>query len=239
LRPGERQYVRHGVDLDAQIKEKSSRREELVENVTFETERLVEHVRVKQSCTHELENRSAQERTLALVLAAGKNAIVTGADETDIDRASSHAVALFRVAARTRTERLVTTEEEFSRGTHVFSLTWKQLQALEKLDSLSAKTRADLSIVAQAQHALETAVNSIDSMKKELDEVEKDLAGLGKHLEALGDNAGGGGATRFIKRILAGEDQLNELRRRQTACAKDVETLRTSLRAALEKLAKA
>jgi hypothetical protein len=57
-------------------------------------------------------------------------------------------------------------------------------------------------------------------------------------LEALGEKAGPEGAAPFVKRILAGEDKLDELRRQKVAADKEVETLRASVRAALAGLAK-
>jgi hypothetical protein len=238
LKPGQHAYLRHGMDLDVQAKEKSSNRVEEVVNLTFDNGHLVERLRVKQTATYEFENRSSQERTLALVLAAGANAKVVGADETDMDGTSAHPAAIFHVPARSRTQRPITFEENLLRSIDVNSLTWALLNTLQKSDSLSAKTRTDLAAVSVKQRELEASLGTIARMKSDVDEVEKDLARLRKDLEALGEKAGPEGAAPFVKRILAGEDKLNELRRQKVAADKEVETLRASVRDALAGLAK-
>ena len=173
-----------------------------------------------------------------MALAAGVNAKVVGADETDTDGTSDHPAAFFRVSARSRTQRPVTVEENLLRYVEVRSLTWSWLNTLEKLASLSTETRSALAIVGDRQHELETALGTVAVMKSDIGEIEKNLIRLRKDLEALGEKAGPEGAAPFVKRILAGEDKLNELRKQQVAAEKEVETLRSSVRAALAGLAK-
>ncbi len=237
LKPGERRFVEYGADLDVELDARTMQTSEEPKRLTFTNESLEEHFIKRTRLHYTIENRSGHARAAFVVLGVVQNAQVTGADALDFDTAQSRPLAIFKVAAREKLERDVTTDEGLSRRTALNALTAKQLGNFAASGNLPQPDRDAARDAAAAQQRLEDlAVESV-KLAADVKQVERDLDRLREHLKALGGDQSGSGATKvFAQRILSSEDQLTALRHKQDTLSAATTTQRDAVRAALSKL---
>jgi hypothetical protein len=237
LKPGERRFLQFGADLDLELERKKHKSEEEPRRVTFEHDTLSLHYLRRTDLTYSIENRGGRGRAVYLALQVVKNATVTGADAVDYDETAAQPVAVFDLAARTKVERSLRTEEGLVRHTALGHLTAAGLKELLAKKSLPSKTGQILVDAMARQEELERTRREIDKNRAASAELQGDIGRLREHLKAAGgDKAGAGagaGAGVLVKRILAAEDRLTALRRALESLEADVKRRQEAVRAVL------
>ncbi len=245
LKPGERRFLQVGNDLDAEVTSKERTRTEESKRLTFQNGRLEEHFLATTKQRWELENRGGTPRTFYVVLAADKNAKITGTDRVDFDEVTSKPIVIFDAPAKSKSVRPFVVTEGLSRATSIDGLTGKHVRELLAKSSLPA---AELAVLAQAEpriRALEAEHTKASEADKITTTVQADIERLREHMKALGgggggaDNRGGGAgaaASPLVKRLLEAEDRLEAARKNKEAAAKELDKKRDAVRDALDKL---
>ena len=145
LKPGERRFVRFGLDLDVNVRtepEKGKPTVDATERLTYQNGMLLEHFRRTTDATYVFENRSGRARAVYLALPLGTNAQVTGADEMDFDAATSTPIASPAWARRRGFEREIVTVEGLSSSIAIEALTAEKLTTVAASPHLAAADRA-------------------------------------------------------------------------------------------------
>jgi hypothetical protein len=236
LKPRERRFIQFGADLDVELSVQTEASTEELRKLGYEAGALTEHFLRRSRRMLAIENRSGQERTVALALDVVSNARVTGADELDFDTAASRPLALFKLAPRQRLDRRLDSEEGLSRATALSALRSARLVELAAVETLSDAERRRASEAAARQKELEETRVAMDRTKADIAAVDKDLERLREHLKAMGEKAHAAGPNPFVQRILAAEDKLAALRKKLEAGEQEAEQRRKAVKAALEKL---
>jgi hypothetical protein len=231
LKPEESTSVEFGFDLDVEDKVREAEQRDEPKLLRFANRTLVEHYVRRRTISHYLENRSGSERDVFVALDLVNNAEVKGAEEIVYDSQKARAYAVFRLAARASAERTLSVVEGLSRTHAVRTLTRTRLASLAGAPGLPEAQRNVLheAIVALAEADARLALRAAAQTELELREAE--AARFREHARGLG-----AAGERLVERLLAAEDQAQELRRKIRAFG--AESFRFSLRAtrALERL---
>ena len=242
LKPGERRFITFGQDLDVELRGKNTRATEEPKRLVWDkaTKTLEEHYLRTSDFTYTIENRSGHGRSVVLAMAIAANATLTGPDQVDFDQASSRPLAVFAVDARKSVERTARAVEGLRRSTPFASLTSARMTEMGSSASLEAARRA----VAQGggarlREAEDAAKAGRRKTKAGIAEVEKDLERMREHMKALsGERPGGGGPNPFAARVLAAEDKLTALRKKQDTFRADAKARSEAALVALARLAR-
>ncbi len=240
LKPGERRFVRFGVDLDVNVKtlpEKGKATIDATERLTYVGGALLEHFRRTTDVTYLFENRSAYARAVYLSLPLGANATITGADEVDFDSTTSTPIAVTRVGPRARFEREIVTVEGLASPLPFESITAEKLAKVAASPQLAASDKAVATEALARQGALEETRRAKALATEELAAIEAELGRLREDAKAVGPERGAAAPPEFVKRLLATED-------RHASALKHMDDLKTaektrteSVRATLARLA--
>jgi hypothetical protein len=237
LKPGERQFLQYGADLDVELKATRAKASEESKRLTFANDALEEHFLRETRADYEIENRASRPRAVYAAQRLDRNASLKGADRVDFDAGSSVPTAVFVVPARSKAKKSLVAVEGLSRKTPADKLTAERLAQLASAPSLAGPERAAAGEAAARQRELETARKASEEHRAEIAELEKDLERLREHLEALGGEKGAGaGANPFVRRILAAEDRLSAARKRLEGHERDARAKGADVRRALERL---
>ena len=234
LRPGERSFVRHGADLDLEVRAGKRAVAEEIRSVRFANDALEQHFVRTTRVAWTVENRSGLPRTAMVRLDIVKNARVEGVDAVELDEASGRPVARLAAPARQACERAVVLVEGLERRTPLGSLDG---EALRKLGAapLPPAQRAPLEVAARAADAGKDALRRKTEAERELGRREADIERLRKSLEATrGDRRGPEAA--LVSRVLAAEDALVRLRERIDDLDGEIARHRQVVKAALAPL---
>jgi hypothetical protein len=241
LKPGERKFLTYGLDLDVELREKNPRATEATKRLVWRkaSDTLEEHYLRTRDVTYAIENRSGQARKVALETAIAWNATLTGADKVDFDDASSHPIATFDIAGKTSAERAVHSVEGLERSTRFAALSSARLTEIGASPSLDAGDRAAVTEASALLHEAEDDGAKSVETKAEVAELEKDLVRLREEVHALAaDRAGAAQGNPFVGRLVAAEDKLGLLRKRQAGLDSEWKAKREAAKVALGKLAR-
>jgi hypothetical protein len=239
LKPGERRFLTFGADLDVVVKVDSTGDETPKRLVYTKSDMLEEHFLRATRFDYAIENRSGKPRSVYVVLPLTANATVTGADALDFDLAGGTPVAVFHVAARQKLGRTLAAVEGLSHAVALSDVAAARLTELAATSSLAAADRAVATEAAQRQGEFEQTRAGIQKTKAEVAEVTKDLDRLRENLKAMGGDKGAAPANHpFVTRIVAAEDRLTGLRKKEEALEADTVKRRAAVKAVLEKLAR-
>ncbi len=234
LKPGEKRFVRYGVDLDVEVREERSRTTDAVKRLTFDAGTVTEHFLRTRVFDYELENRSGQPRTLCIGLPGGEKAEVKGADRLELDEATGSLVMVFRSEPRQKTRRTLQSVEGLRRSHSQDALTAKWLDEVAAQPGLDA---ADQPIVKEAAAKLtvvEAGETALAALRKELAAVEADLQRWREHVKAI--NAEKAAAAPLVNRILAAEDRRAAIVQRIERQESEQRTRREAVRLVLARL---
>lgn len=239
LKPGEKRFVQYGVDLDVEVSTVRSQRKDEPQRMVFADGALEEHFLRRTDALYRIENRSGLARTLHLPIKVQPNAQVQGADRLDFDPQAHHAVAIFELAAQSRSERPLSTTEGLVERRQVEHLNAAWLLTLSTTTSLPAAERATLAEAATRQKELEDAAKDLDKTRTELKKTEKEVERLREHLKAMAHDANAGAAqSPIVKRVLDTEDRLTAQQKKIEGIEGDQEKRREAIRKTLERLPK-
>jgi hypothetical protein len=236
LKPGERRFIRYGVDLDIDAKVVKSKASDATERLTFDAGTLVEHFLRTTDATYAFESRSGHPRAVYVAMHIDRNAKLTGADAVDYDAASSTPLAVLRVAAGKRIERAIVSVEGLSRRLALASLTAEGLATIAASSELAAGDRAIATEALARQRQLEETRKAQKQANVDLAADEKELARLREDTKALGGERGAAPPAEFVKRILAAEDRHAAARKQLEALEVEEKTRAKNVATALGKL---
>jgi hypothetical protein len=236
LKPGERRFIRYGVDLDVETKVVKSTTSDATERLTFDAATLVEHFLRTTDATYAFENRSGHPRAVYVAMHIARNAKLTGADSVDYDAASSTPLAVLRLAPGKRVERGITSVEGLSRPVALASLTAEALAKIVASPGLVANDRAIAAEALARQRELEETRKEQVQASVDLAADEKELARLREDTKALGGDRGAAPPAEFVKRMLAAEDRHAASRKRLEALEAEEKTRAKNVESALAKL---
>jgi hypothetical protein len=239
LKPGERRFVRFGVDLDVNVKaiaEKGKPVTNETERLTYAGGVLVEHFRRTTDTTYAFENRSGHASAVYLTLHLGTNAKVTGADAIDFDSATSTPLAVTRMGPKARFEREIVTVEGLASAVALESLSAERLSKVAASPRLAAADRAIATDALARQEELEETRRARSRATEDLAAIEKELERLREDAKAVGGERGAATAPEFVRRLLAAEDRHASARKRLDELETEDKARVEMLRSTLEKL---
>ncbi len=172
FKPGEKRFVQYGVDLDVEVKEVRSQRKDEPQRVVFDNGVVEEHFLRRSDMLYRIENRSGLARTLHLAMKVQPNAQVQGADRLDFDAEENRSIAIFELAAQSRSERPVSTIEGLATHHKLKALQSAWLLNLANATAVPAAERAVLTEAAARQKELEDTVKELEKSRGELKKIE-------------------------------------------------------------------
>ncbi|PRQ09989.1 hypothetical protein [Enhygromyxa salina] len=219
LKPGERRFLEIGDDPDTELTIVSRESADLPKQLVSARGDLQEHFLRTTTIVLDLANRSGQARQVHVVVDAGSNTTINGADRVDFDVDRGHPLAIFELQPNARVEaRKLVIQEGLSRTTSVTSLALIRVERLSTAASLTAPERAVMKATHERLTELRAAEAEVARLDAEIVTITADIERLRGHLEAMsGDSAGEKGP--LVTRLLSTEDQL-QVRRRELAAAK-------------------
>ncbi len=234
LRPGERSFVRHGADLDLEVRAGKRAVTEEIRSVRFAGEALEQHFVRTTRVGWTIENRSGLPRTAMVRLDIVKNARVEGVDAVELDEASGRPVARLAAPARSTRERALVLVEGLERKMPLGALDGESLRKLAAAP-IAPGQRAPLEAAARAADAVKESARKKTDAERELGRREADIERLRKSLEATrGDRRGPEAA--LVSRVLAAEDALVRLRERIDDLDAEIARHRQAVKVALAPL---
>lgn len=237
LTPGQRQFATIGDDLDVEleIRDRTSTREP--KRLVFANGSLQEHYLRTRTFKAVFRNRAGRTRHITVRVDARRNARIDGAQSVDFDKERAAPLARFTVPANTEEDiRAVRIVEGLVAFTRVEGLTAERMQALGTSESIVASERKVVADAAPLSAQLATRRRELADITKDIKTTEKDLKRLRGYLQAAAERSSGGDNP-LIARVLATEDKLADLRRRERTGGDAVAAARTALAIALEPLA--
>ena len=239
LKPGERRFLQIGNDLDGEVtREKLSLHEES-KRLTLEGDALHEHFLLTRTERWDLENRGGSRRLFDVVLDAGKNAKVTGADRVDFDESGGKPLLVFDVKAKEKRTQSLVIVEGLSRSFSLDNLTEKLIQKLLAKTSIQSEDRATLEQALPRVRAFEAGRTTVLSAQHVGGEADQALERLREDLKALGGGASAGGGTAaapLVKRLVDAEDRVDAAQKAKEAAEKTLGERRDAVRLALATL---
>ncbi|MGB1016710.1 MAG: hypothetical protein ACPG4T_21405, partial [Nannocystaceae bacterium] len=181
-------------------------------------------------------NRSGYEREVHLVLDAGRNATVEGADGIDFDSTTGQPLAIFKVPPGKSKPRKLVVKRGLRFRSSVSNIDAEALQALAETEGLAQATRQVLTQAVTQANKVAAVREKIEELDNERETVTEDLERLREHLKALGDGERGASKP-LLTRLLATEDRLQKIRRDHASAEKSVSQELNRLRTQLEALA--
>jgi hypothetical protein len=242
LKPGERQFLTYGTDLDVDLRSVDVRTSDEPRRLVWDKaqQRLEEHYTRTSDFTYAIENRSGHPRSVVLAMSLDRNATLSGPDSVDYDTAAARPLAVFATAPHSKVERKAHAVEGLERPIAFSALTAAQLGEMASAASLDAGDRAAAVEAAARLRDAEDDTKAAAQAKSDIAEVEQDLARLREHMKALAGErpAGGAVANPFAVRVLAAEDKLTALRKKLDALEADAKARSEAAQKALTKLAR-
>ncbi len=236
LKPGERQFMELGNDLDVTLEEHPGSVLSEFEHVSYSHGSLRGHELKTTTETYLLHNRAGSARRVGVKLSVVRNSKVEGADGIEFDETKSEPWAMFQLPSGAKQERHVTLREGIS---HPLQATPRGLEELQKVMASPKLPTAEREILAEASQKIEEQQKKqrdLEHAEKERQESEHELERLRKDLEAThGDHAQGEHAA-LMKRVIDAEDRLSALQKQQDKLKDDVEGLEKATKETLARL---
>ncbi|KIG13108.1 hypothetical protein DB30_00573 [Enhygromyxa salina] len=222
LKPGERRFLEIGDDPDTELTIVDRESDDLPKQLVYlegGNGDLQEHFLRTTTITLDLANRSGQARHVHVLVAAGSNTTIEGADKVDFDVDRGQPVAIFELAPNGRIDaRKLVIKEGLSRTNAVTSLSLPRIERLSTARSLTEAERTAITATQAKLIELRAAEAEVTRLDAEIATITADIERLRGHLQAMsGDSAGEKGP--LVTRLLSTEDQL-QIRRRELAAAK-------------------
>ncbi len=237
LKPAERRIIAYGNDLDVTVTNETLNTREVIKKLTYLNDHITTHFVQFSTEAYRIHNRSAHARLVYWPLHIGTNGKVSGADELDFEAVSSRPVAVFRIAARQKVERKLKIELGLA-GTS--ALDTLDMNTLTRWATTTSLPEAERQVVREARSKLKAVQqldDDIDRIKRASSEITSDLNRLREHLKAMGGSSPMAGRTNpFVTRILAKEDELAKLRKKQQETADQKDRKLDELRDVFKKL---
>jgi hypothetical protein len=240
LKPGERQFVQVGEDLDVEMRVTGRKRREEAQRLALQEGELEEHFVRTDEVDIALDNRSGHSRAVHIRINAVVNATVEGADRLDFDVTRNSPLAIVDLDAGARgATRTLTVAQALSRRTAVGSLTAERLRELAGATALPEPEREVARVAVERQEALEAADKELTHARAQVTSLGKDIERLRAHVAALGDREANTARHPLVVRLVAAEDRLEEARRTVERHAANVEVRKQGVREALAGLPEA
>jgi hypothetical protein len=239
LKPGERRFVRFGLDLDVNVEtepEKGKPTVDATERLTYQNGKLLEHFRRTTDATYVFENRSGRARAVYLTLPLGTNAQVTGADEMDFDAVTSTPIAITRVGPKARLEREIVTTEGLASWIAIEALTTEKLATVAASPHLAAADRAIANEAHVRQGELEETRRARTHATEDLTTIERELERLREDAKAVGGERGAATPPELVRRLLSAEDRHAAARKHLGELETEEKTRTESVRSTLARL---
>jgi hypothetical protein len=240
LKPGERQFVQVGEDLDVELRVNQQKTREQVERLVISAGMVEVHfVRTKEEAI-ELRNRSSSAREVHLRIDAVANSTVDGADRVDFDAARGSPLAVVQLdAGKGPVSRTLTVAEGLSRRSAPKDLSVEQLRAFADAETLPATEREAARVAAVRREALDAARKELRTARFHLSTLTRDIERLREHVSALGDSQVDTARHPLVVRLVAAEDRLDQARQAVEQQAAVVEAREEAVLSALMALPKA
>ncbi len=234
LKPGERRFLEIGDDPDLELEIASAEQRDEPQLLAFERDALVEHLVRITSLELSWRNRSGQPRSLHVLVPAGSNTEVQGADRVDFDLDRGKPLAIFAVAPASEGKpRSVVVREGISRTVAFDGIDVAALERLPLATTLPAAARKVAAEALTRRRAQADSEAEFAALETEIATATADIERLRGHLQAMGD---GGEKNPLVTRLLAGEDKLTRLRAEQDALQLELGRRKAATRAVLETL---
>lgn len=208
LKPKESRVIEFGLDLDVELTNDGTDREDETRLVAWQGGGLVEHFVRRHRVGYVIENKSGRARSVFVGLSYVQNAKVAGADEVIWDQKSARALAVFRTPHRAKVKRTLVVNEGLSRPVGALSST--RLREIAAAKSLPASQRAALEAAAGVLIEAEVRLGAKTKKTAELAETERDILRLRANARAVGAAK----SSEIVRRLLAAEDRGTALRKR-------------------------
>lgn len=237
LKPGERRFIVHGVELDVELDRSKRHVRTEPRQLRFRDGTLEVHSIRHRETNIELHNRSQRRQTVYVALDVIRNATVEGAPALDYDTESGLPLAVFDVPGGAHVSKVLTIREGIVHGHDIEEVDGELLRTLAAKPRLPARTRKIVAATEVAWRELRTTKRQADAAKREVTAAKGDLARLRADLEALG-SAGlrGRVARRLTRRILEKEDRLAEMREESRRLATRAHAQQAGITSRLEQL---
>lgn len=220
LKPGERRFLEIGDDPDTEFTEIERTIEETPQRLVYRGDRLQEHVLRRSTVTFDLVNRSGQPRHVHVVVPAGSNTKIEGADRVDFDLDRGRPLAIFEVApGATIEERTVVIEEGLQTSVDFAGISEDRLGRLAQAPSLTEAERTAMKTSLERLREQIAAQAEVERIKADIAVIEADIERLRGHLQAMGGE-GVGEKNPVVTKLLATEELLQTRRKELEAAAK-------------------
>lgn len=234
LKPGERQLLQFGYDLDAKLESKVLGQSEQTQVLYFRNEALERHYLRETRSRYTVSNRGGLPRTIHAVLGIRNNSRVEGADALDYHKADGGAAAVFEAPARSSRQ--------------------VELRVTEALRNSSSLEHIDLPLLDQlladphvpaAQHAILLKAREklvpLDALRKEAAELDEKSEELKQRQERLHEHDRELGEKEetpalLVSRILELEDAMSRLEEQSNPLVKRITAARQVLAEVLAQL---
>ncbi|MEZ4452920.1 MAG: hypothetical protein R3B09_25905 [Nannocystaceae bacterium] len=238
LKPGERQFILYGNDLDVELTRTRKARGETLRQVTVEGESLVEYRVEALELGVALTNRSGRPRKTVINLDIGRDAEIEGAPELDFDERTGTPLVIVALAPKSDAQHTMRVRRMIRRHHPLADLKAGPLEKIAgEARPADAKTLRRGVETLRARARAQAQVLDLDREKGEL---EADLGRLREDLAAVGKATRGGASARKLgDQVLGAEARLVELRRLRGVEVRRIAALDRELREVLAPLAPA
>lgn len=232
VKPNEVRVLKHGDDLDVQIDELSSAREEgpvrKARVAGAEGARVLELTRVDRVVhTVNLESRSATDKTLLLQLPAGNSRVVSGAEE-DVRSPGQPRYARLTLPAHGAPHLKVIEEGAVTERIAADSLSTSRLDRLIAATT-DAQAKQTLGAVRQEVALAEQAQAKLAELERHSAELEQALARVRENLTALGKTTAPAASQALGQRLLTLDDELSQVKHEREGLLDSAKKARSKL----------
>ena len=209
LKPGERQFLSFGRDLDIELERTRQKSRDELKRLRYTKGRLVRHLVRHHTREYSISNRSGSGRQIYLRLDVVDNSSVQGADELDYDAIEKTALVVFKLKARSSATRKLTIAEGLEQSITVENLDEKYVRRQLQSETLGAQQKKVLQAALPDVRGIRVARAGSKANRAKINEAKSDLKRLRGHLKAMhGQAHSSGAANPVVKRIIALEDNL-------------------------------
>lgn len=207
LKPGEKQLLKFGSDLDIELTERRHVKTDHPRLVEVSGDRLIEHFVRSHDIDYVIENRSGSDRTAYLKLNFVNNTKIKGADEVLFDHHDGVAHLVFSAPAKKEGVRHVHADEGLTNATAIEKLDWATVDRLARTTALPKGQRVVLTKAARHLRAAKQIAKKLAKLEDRRVQLKEDADRLRGHARAVG-RSGIRGSDEIVRRLLATEDEI-------------------------------